>query len=41
MSVGYPPVWPCRLGELRLMAGRIMEMRQALRDGLEKEGQWM
>ena len=30
----------CRLGELKLMAGRIMEMRQALRDGLEKEGQW-
>jgi aspartate aminotransferase len=26
------------LGELKLMAGRIMEMRQALRDGLEKEG---
>ena len=23
------------------MAGRIMEMRQALRDGLEKEGKWM
>ena len=30
----------CRLGELKLMAGRIMEMRQALRDALEKEGQF-
>ena len=28
-----------RLGELKLMAGRIMEMRQALKDGLEREGQ--
>ena len=28
-----------RLGELKLMAGRIMEMRQALKDCLEKEGQ--
>ena len=27
-----------RLGELKIMAGRIMEMRQALKDGLEKEG---
>ena len=29
----------CRLGELELMAGRIMEMRQALKDSLLKESQ--
>ena len=31
--------WFCRLGELELMAGRIMEMRQALKDSLLKESQ--
>lgn len=28
----------CRLEELKVMAGRIMEMRKALKEGLEKEG---
>ena len=27
-----------RLGELKLMAGRIMKMREMLKEGLTKEG---
>ena len=28
----------CRLGELKIMAGRIFEIRDKLKQGLEKEG---
>ena len=30
----------CRLGEMRLMAGRIRNMRQQLRDALAREGEY-
>ncbi len=34
-----PPFPPQRLGELKMMAGRIFEMRDKLKDSLVREGE--
>jgi aspartate/tyrosine/aromatic aminotransferase len=40
VSLNFVIFGVCRLGELKIMAGRIFEMRDKLRQGLEKEGKY-